>query len=138
MTRITGQVHAFGRGLFHGNVSTISSGQTLRHRATCDATMKGSDCHVDEKQPSSSPRNSRAGREDRRLDAEGGQGTERLPGRCPRHQAGGRRRRDDGPGAGGGEAAAADEKTEFDVVLEGFGDKKIGVIKVVRRRPAWA
>ena len=24
------------------------------------------------------------------------------------------------------------EKTEFDVVLEGFGDKKIGVIKVVR------
>jgi large subunit ribosomal protein L7/L12 len=35
--------------------------------------------------------------------------------------------------AGGGEAAAAvEEKTEFDVVLEGFGDKKIGVIKVVR------
>lgn len=34
-------------------------------------------------------------------------------------------------GAGGG-AAAAVEKTEFDVVLEGFGDKKIGVIKVVR------
>jgi large subunit ribosomal protein L7/L12 len=34
-------------------------------------------------------------------------------------------------GAGGGAAAAA-EKTEFDVVLEGFGDKKIGVIKVVR------
>jgi large subunit ribosomal protein L7/L12 len=33
-------------------------------------------------------------------------------------------------GEGGGEAAA--EKTEFDVVLEGFGDKKIGVIKVVR------
>jgi large subunit ribosomal protein L7/L12 len=29
-------------------------------------------------------------------------------------------------------AAAAPEKTEFDVVLEGFGDKKIGVIKVVR------
>ena len=28
--------------------------------------------------------------------------------------------------------AAAEEKTEFDVVLEGFGDKKIGVIKVVR------
>ena len=25
------------------------------------------------------------------------------------------------------------EKTEFDVVLEGFGDKKIGVIKVVRQ-----
>ena len=35
-----------------------------------------------------------------------------------------------GPGDGGGEAAA--EQTEFDVVLEGFGDKKIGVIKVVR------
>jgi large subunit ribosomal protein L7/L12 len=33
---------------------------------------------------------------------------------------------------GGGGAAAAAEKTEFDVVLEGFGDKKIGVIKVVR------
>jgi large subunit ribosomal protein L7/L12 len=33
-------------------------------------------------------------------------------------------------GAGGGAAAA--EKTEFDVVLEGFGDQKIGVIKVVR------
>jgi large subunit ribosomal protein L7/L12 len=37
------------------------------------------------------------------------------------------------PGAGGaGAAAEAAEKTEFDVVLEGFGDKKIGVIKVVR------
>ena len=34
--------------------------------------------------------------------------------------------------AGGGEAAAAEEKTAFDVVLEGAGDKKIGVIKVVR------
>ena len=35
--------------------------------------------------------------------------------------------------AGGAEGgAAAEEKTEFDVVLEGFGDKKIGVIKVVR------
>ena len=32
----------------------------------------------------------------------------------------------------GGGAAAPVEKTEFDVVLEGFGDKKIGVIKVVR------
>ena len=30
----------------------------------------------------------------------------------------------------GGEAAA--EKTEFDVVLEGFGDNKIAVIKAVR------
>ena len=37
-----------------------------------------------------------------------------------------------GGGEGGGGAAAAAEKTEFDVVLEGFGDKKIGVIKVVR------
>ena len=35
-------------------------------------------------------------------------------------------------GAGGEGGAAAEEKTEFDVVLEGFGDKKIGVIKVVR------
>ena len=34
-------------------------------------------------------------------------------------------------GAGGGAAAAA-EKTEFDVVLDAFGDNKIGVIKVVR------
>ena len=33
-------------------------------------------------------------------------------------------------GDGGGEAA--EEQTEFDVVLESFGDKKIGVIKVVR------
>lgn len=37
-----------------------------------------------------------------------------------------------GPAAGGGEAAAAEEKTEFDVVLAGVGDKKINVIKVVR------
>lgn len=36
-----------------------------------------------------------------------------------------------GPG-GGGEAAAEEEKTEFDVVLESAGDKKINVIKVVR------
>lgn len=36
-----------------------------------------------------------------------------------------------GPAADGG-AAAAEEKTEFDVVLEAAGDKKIGVIKVVR------
>ncbi len=33
--------------------------------------------------------------------------------------------------AGGGEAAA-EEKTEFDVMLNGAGDKKIQVIKVVR------
>jgi large subunit ribosomal protein L7/L12 len=32
----------------------------------------------------------------------------------------------------GAEAAAAEEKTEFDVILTGFGDKKIQVIKVVR------
>jgi large subunit ribosomal protein L7/L12 len=32
----------------------------------------------------------------------------------------------------GAEAAAPEEKTEFDVVLTGFGDKKIQVIKVVR------
>ena len=37
------------------------------------------------------------------------------------------------PGAApAAEAAAAEEKTEFDVVLTGFGDKKIQVIKVVR------
>jgi large subunit ribosomal protein L7/L12 len=36
-------------------------------------------------------------------------------------------------GAGAGaEVAAAEEKTEFDVILTGFGDKKIQVIKVVR------
>jgi len=34
--------------------------------------------------------------------------------------------------AGGAEAAAVEEKDEFDVVLEGTGDKKIQVIKVVR------
>lgn len=38
-----------------------------------------------------------------------------------------------GGGGGGGDAAAAPEKkTEFDVVLTGFGDNKIAVIKVVR------
>ncbi len=36
------------------------------------------------------------------------------------------------PAAGGGDAAAAEEKDEFDVILTGFGDKKVGVIKVVR------
>ena len=35
------------------------------------------------------------------------------------------------PAAGAG-AAAAEEKTEFDVVLTGFGDKKMGVIKAVK------
>lgn len=40
-------------------------------------------------------------------------------------------------GGGGGDGGeAAEEKTEFDVVLEGFGDKKIGVIKVVRAATA--
>ena len=34
--------------------------------------------------------------------------------------------------AAGGEAAAAEEKTEFDVVLLGAGEKRINVIKVVR------
>ena len=34
--------------------------------------------------------------------------------------------------APGGEAAAAEEKSSFDVVLEGFGDNKIAVIKAVR------
>ena len=28
--------------------------------------------------------------------------------------------------------AAAEEKTEFDVILTGFGDKKLGVIKAIR------
>ena len=37
-----------------------------------------------------------------------------------------------GMGGGGGAAAAVEEKTEFDVVLTGAGDKKIQVIKVVR------
>ena len=39
------------------------------------------------------------------------------------------------PAAGigvGAEAAPAEEKSEFDVILTGFGDKKIQVIKVVR------
>ncbi|MCO5319686.1 MAG: 50S ribosomal protein L7/L12 [Microthrixaceae bacterium] len=36
------------------------------------------------------------------------------------------------PTDGAGGAAVAEEQTEFDVVLEGFGDKKIGVIKEVR------
>jgi len=36
------------------------------------------------------------------------------------------------PGGGAPAEAAAEEKDEFDVVLEGIGDKKIQVIKVVR------
>lgn len=34
--------------------------------------------------------------------------------------------------AAGGEVAAAEEKDDFNVVLTGFGDKKVGVIKAVR------
>ncbi len=37
-----------------------------------------------------------------------------------------------GPAAGAAPAAAAEAQTEFDVVLEAFGENKIGVIKVVR------
>ena len=37
-----------------------------------------------------------------------------------------------GPGAGAEGDAVEEEQTEFDVVLENFGEKKIGVIKVVR------
>ena len=37
-----------------------------------------------------------------------------------------------GGAAGAADAAAEEEKTDFDVVLEGFGDNKIAVIKVVR------
>ena len=36
------------------------------------------------------------------------------------------------PGAGGDAGGAAAEQTEFDVVLAGFGDNKVGVIKAVR------
>ncbi len=36
------------------------------------------------------------------------------------------------PAAGAAPAEAAEEQTEFDVILEGAGEKKIGVIKVVR------
>lgn len=37
-----------------------------------------------------------------------------------------------GVAAGGGETVMAEEKTEFDVILTAFGEKKINVIKVVR------
>ena len=37
-----------------------------------------------------------------------------------------------GPAAGGAVAEVAPEKTTFDVILTGFGDKKIQVIKEVR------
>ena len=36
------------------------------------------------------------------------------------------------PAAAGAAAPAAEEKTEFDVILKSFGDKKIDVIKEVR------
>jgi large subunit ribosomal protein L7/L12 len=36
------------------------------------------------------------------------------------------------PGAAGEGDGAAEEKTEFDVVLTGFGDNKVAVIKAVR------
>ena len=36
------------------------------------------------------------------------------------------------PGAGAGAAAAVEAKTEFDVILTGFGEAKINVIKIVR------
>ena len=36
------------------------------------------------------------------------------------------------PAAGGGAAAVAEEKTEFNVILAGVGEKKIQVIKEVR------
>jgi large subunit ribosomal protein L7/L12 len=36
------------------------------------------------------------------------------------------------PGAAAAPAEAAEEQSEFDLILEGAGDKKIGVIKVVR------
>jgi large subunit ribosomal protein L7/L12 len=36
------------------------------------------------------------------------------------------------PSDGGGGAAAAAVQTEFDVVLTGFGDKKLDVVKVVK------
>ena len=36
------------------------------------------------------------------------------------------------PAAAGGEAVAAEEQTEFNVVLTGFGENKVNVIKAVR------
>ena len=37
-----------------------------------------------------------------------------------------------GGGGGGGGDDAAEAKTEFDVILTGFGDKKLDVVKVVK------
>lgn len=53
------------------------------------------------------------------VEASGG-GMMMMPGAAP------------GAAAGGGDAAAAEEKTDFDVILTGVGDKKINVIKEVR------
>jgi large subunit ribosomal protein L7/L12 len=36
------------------------------------------------------------------------------------------------PAAGGAAAAVVEEKTEFDVILTSFGEKKVDVIKIVR------
>ena len=36
------------------------------------------------------------------------------------------------PADGGGDARPPEEKTEFDVILKGYGEKKINVIKEVR------
>jgi len=36
------------------------------------------------------------------------------------------------PGGGGDAGGAAEEKDEFDIVLTGFGDNKVAVIKAVR------
>ena len=38
-------------------------------------------------------------------------------------------------GGAGGDTGGGEEKTEFDVVLSSFGDKKVGVIKAVRGIP---
>lgn len=37
-----------------------------------------------------------------------------------------------GPGGDAGPGEAAEEQTEFDVVMDSFGDNKIGVIKAIR------
>ena len=37
------------------------------------------------------------------------------------------------PAGGAGGAAAAEEQTEFDVILTGFGDKKLNVVKEVKK-----
>ena len=37
-----------------------------------------------------------------------------------------------GPAPGAADAGAAEEQTEFNVIMSSFGEKKVGVIKVVR------